>query len=149
MEFIRRKAFASTYRFSSLEEAETHLNNELEKLNQRLHHEHKASHLKLMQTEKERIGPTMIAPFDVSELLECRVDKYSTVVIKQNHYSVPEGHIGKYIIVKLSADQVKLFIGGEMIATHKRNWSVHQWESNLKAYANLFHQADKEVIHYG
>lgn len=26
VEFIRRKAFASTYRFSSLEEAQTHLN---------------------------------------------------------------------------------------------------------------------------
>ncbi|WP_066127234.1 IS21 family transposase [Globicatella sanguinis] len=138
VEFIRRKAFASTYRFSNLEEAQTHLNNELEKLNQRLHHEHKVSHLKLMQTEKERIGPTIIAPFDVSEILECRVDKYSTVVIKQNHYSVPEGHIGKYIIAKLSADQVKLFIEGEIIATHKRNWGVHQWEMNLYHYLETF-----------
>ena len=91
-----------------------------------------------MQTEKERIGPTIIAPFDVSEILECRVDKYSTVVIKQNHYSVPEGHIGKYIIAKLSADQVKLFIEGEIIATHKRNWGVHQWEMNLYHYLETF-----------
>nr|MDK7631876.1 IS21 family transposase [Globicatella sanguinis] len=61
-----------------------------------------------------------------------------TVVIKQNHYSVPEGHIGKYIIAKLSADQVKLFIEGEIIATHKRNWGVHQWEMNLYHYLETF-----------
>lgn len=30
-----------------------------------------------------------------------------------------------------------------------RDETTHQSESNLKAYASLFHQADKEVIHCG
>ncbi|MHA3224671.1 hypothetical protein ACV7JQ_01505 [Globicatella sulfidifaciens] len=33
--------------------------------------------------------------------------------------------------------------------TLARDETTNQSESNLKAYASLFHQADKEVIHYG
>ncbi|MBF2774966.1 IS21-like element ISSau9 family transposase, partial [Staphylococcus haemolyticus] len=77
-------------------------------------------------------------PFDVSEVVECRVDKYSTVTIKQNRYSVPEGHVGAWIRAKVSADSVRLFIEGEFVAEHRRNWGVHQWEMDLYHYIKTF-----------
>lgn len=137
VEFIRRKAFSSLHTFSSLHEAEEHLSATLQKLNQRLHHEHKEQHICLMKKEKAVSRPA-IAPFDAAELIECRVDKYSTVVIKQNHYSVPEGHVGKYIKAKAGAETIKLFIDGELMAEHPRNWGVHQWEMNLYHYLKTF-----------
>ncbi|WP_456061790.1 IS21 family transposase, partial [Bacillus andreraoultii] len=95
VEYIRRKAFSSNYKFTSLKEAEEHLTRVLIRINQQLHHQHLLKHIELMEHERSVSKPA-ITPFDVAELIECRVDKYSTVVIKQNHYSVPEGHVGKF-----------------------------------------------------
>jgi hypothetical protein len=139
VEFIRRKAFSSEYSFSSLVEAEQHLASTLVRINGHLHHEKKIKHIDLMQQEKAGSKQeTVPSPFDAAELVECRVDKYSTVVIKQNHYSVPEGHVGKWIKGKIGAEKVKLFIDGVLVADHQRNWGVHQWEMNIYHYLKTF-----------
>lgn len=138
VEFIRRKAFSSQYSFTNLQEAEDHLTRSLERINQRPHHEHKEKHISLMEKERLLSKPAVIAPFDVADLVECRIDKYSTVVIKQNHYSVPEGHVGKYIKAKVGAEKIKLFIDGELVAEHPRNWGLHQWEMNIYHYLKTF-----------
>lgn len=138
VEFIRRKAFSSEYSFTSLKEAENHLTMVLQQLNQRYHHEHKVKHLELLKQEKTVSQPIFITPFDSADLIECRVDKYSTVVIKQNHYSVPEGHVGKFIKAKVGAEKIKLFVDGELVAEHSRNWGLHQWEMNIYHYLKTF-----------
>ncbi|MFD1852256.1 IS21 family transposase, partial [Oceanobacillus bengalensis] len=138
VEFIRRKAFSLQYSFSSLKEAEVHLSKTLVKINERTHHEHKEKRVNLMEKEKSVSKLATIAPFDVADLVECRVDKYSTIVIKQNHYSVPEGHVGKFIKAKVGADKIKIFIKGELIAEHSRNWGLHQWEMNIYHYLKTF-----------
>lgn len=139
VEFIRRKAFSSEFSFSSLAEAETHLSNTLQRINNRPHHEHKIKHIDLMESEKSVSRPAIsITPFDAAELIECRVDKYSTVVISQNHYSVPEGHVGKWIKAKLGAEKIKLFIDGDLVGEHQRNWGLHQWEMDIYHYLKTF-----------
>lgn len=146
VEFVRRKAFSSIYTFDSVAEANEYLIQVIKKLNQRLHHEHKEKHKNLMEHEKAAIGMTMIQPFDAAELVECRVDKYSTVVIKQNHYSVPEGHVGKYIRAKVGAEEIRLFIDGEYVTTHSRNWGVHQWEMDIYHYLKTFEKKKGALI---
>lgn len=137
VEFIRRKAFASIFSFTDLQEAENHLYETLHKINKRKHYEHKEKHLELMKKEKA-ISKPAIAPFDGSEMIECRVNKYSTVVISQNHYSVPEGYVGKYIKAKVGARHIKLFIDGELMADHIRNWGLHQWVMDINHYLETF-----------
>lgn len=137
VEFIRRKAFSSSFTFTSLKEAEDHLLEILVKLNNRNHHEHKTSHIKLLENEKVVSNPA-ISPFDGADLIECRVDKYSTVTISQNRYSVPEGHVGKYIKAKVGAKEIKLFIDGELVAEHSRNWGLHQWVMNINHFLKTF-----------
>lgn len=138
VEFIRRKAFSAAYSFASLQEAEEHLSSTLQKLNGRYHHEHKVKHIKLMEDEKKVTRQAVLAPFDGAELIECQVDKYSTVMIKQNHYSVPEGHVGKYIKAKAGASYIKLFIDGDLVAEHRRKWGVHEWQMNIYHYLGTF-----------
>ncbi len=137
VEFIRRKAFSSLYTFSNLQEAEQHLSTTLQTLNQRVHHEHKEKHIVLLNKEKSVSRPA-VSPFDPAELIECRVDTYSTVVIKQNHYSVPEEHVGKYIKAKVGAETIQLFLDGKLVAVHRRNWGVHQWEMDIYHYLETF-----------
>jgi transposase len=137
VEFIRRKAFSSIHSFSCLDEAEAHLLTTLNRINKRKHHEHKERRDELIKREATISNPA-IAPFDASDMVEVRVDKYSTVVINQNHYSVPEGHVGSYIKAKIGAKEVKLFIGGQLMAVHNRSWGLHQWIMNINHYLKTF-----------
>src|SRR5690625_466961 len=146
VEFIRRIALSTLYKFENITEANQHLITVLQTLNQRLHHEHKEKHIDLMNQEKETMEKNTIHPSDASELVECRVDKYSTVVIKQNHYSVPEGHVGKYIRAKVGAENIRLFIDGEYAATHSRNWGIHQWEMDVYHYLETFEKKKGALI---
>lgn len=145
VEFIRRKAFSSEYTFTSLKEANTHLLNVLDKINNRLHHEHKKSHIKLMEEEKVVSLPA-IATFDVADLIECRVDKYSTVTINKNRYSVPEGHVGSYIKAKVGAETIKLFVDGKLAAEHSRSWGVHNWSMDIDHFLETFKKKKGAVI---
>lgn len=138
VEFIRRKAFSAAYSFTSVQEAEDHLSNTIQKINKRSHHEHKVKHMKLMENEGKVARKAIMAPFDRAELLECQVDKYSTVMIKQNRYSALEGHVGKYIKAKAGAAYIKLFIDGELVAEHRRKWGVHEWQMDIYHYLGTF-----------
>ena len=143
VDFIRRKAFSAVYSFQSLQEASMHLESTLEKLNKRIHHEHKVSHHELLKQEAAHSKPA-ISSFNPSDMIEVRVNKYSTIVFKQNHYSVPEGHVGKYIKAKVGAKKIKLFVEGELIAVHERCWGLHQWNMDINHY--LKHSKEKKVL---
>ncbi|ANS51629.1 hypothetical protein BT246_63380 (plasmid) [Bacillus thuringiensis] len=114
VEYVRRKAFSHCDTFSSLEKAQQHLAKTLQKLNSRNHYlKHSPHH-------------------------EFRVDKYSTITYRQNHYSVPEGHVGEYVKIKASAEQILIFTNGECIAKHKRCWQSHQWIMDIYHYLQTF-----------
>lgn len=139
VEYIRRKAFGPIDSFSSLDEAQKHLIEVLKELNAKPHYLKKIPHVKLLLEERKARGKLQgVAPFDASEILECRVDKYSTVTVRQNHYSVPEGHVGEWVKVKVSAEHIKIFSHGELIAAHKRNWQIHQWIMDIYHYLKTF-----------
>ena len=139
VEYIRRKAFAHRDTFISLEEAQQYLISIIEKLNNRPHYLKEKTHHELMLEERaERAGSLTAAPFDPSELVELRVDKYSTVTYRQNRYSVPEGHVGEYIRLKARAEEVLIFSEGECIAKHKRSWQVHAWIMDIYHYLKTF-----------
>jgi len=138
VEYVRRKAFSSKYTFENISQANKHLISVLVELNERPHHEHKVSKTKLLKKEREINGINMIQPFDAADLVECRIDKYSTIVIKQNHYSVPEGHVGEYCRVKVGAEDIRCFIDNEFVCSHKRSWGIHQWILDIHHYLETF-----------
>ncbi|SDH93187.1 hypothetical protein SAMN05216352_103380 [Alteribacillus bidgolensis] len=35
------------------------------------------------------------------------------------------GHVGKYMKAKVGAEKIKLFMEGELVTEHPRNWGVH------------------------
>lgn len=139
VEYIRRKAFAHRDTFTTLEEAQQYLVLILEKLNNRKHYLKEKTHHELMLEERaERANSLTVAPFDPAELVELRVDKYSTVTYRQNHYSVPEGHVGEYIKLKARAEELLIFSEGECIAKHKRSWQLHTWVMDIYHYLETF-----------
>lgn len=139
VEYVRRKAFAHRDTFTSLEEAQVYLSEVIQKLNSRPHYKKDKIHHDLMLEEREvRAVSANPVPFDASELHEFRVDKYSTITYRQNHYSVPEGHVGEWVKVKASAEKLMIFSEDACIATHKRCWQSHQWIMDIYHYIHTF-----------
>lgn len=77
VEFIRRKTFSSLHSFSNFKEDQNHLNQSLKRLNERKHYKHKIKQVDLMNKEKAVSKLAVMTPFDITDLVECRADKYS------------------------------------------------------------------------
>lgn len=141
VEFIRRKAFSSDIEFVDLEQARKHLAKTVDRLNDREHYLKKRSHRELMLEEHEKQKrETLPYPYDPSELIEYRVNKYSTIQHGMNRYSVPEGHVGEYVKVKVGALDLRIFIDGELVAEHERDWGRNKWRIDLFHYIEVFQQ---------
>jgi transposase len=62
-------------------------------------------------------------------------DKYSTVIIDKNRYSVPTEYAYLKIRAVLKVDKVDLYYGSKKIAEHNRLYDVNKW--SLKAFHYL------------
>ena len=60
-------------------------------------------------------------------VLDVLVDKYLTVKVKTNRYSVPCQYAGKKVNVELGLNDVRLIYKNKLIATHKRAFERQKW----------------------
>ncbi len=58
------------------------------------------------------------------------VDKYSTVKLKRNRYSVPSGYKGKDVVLEVGLSDVRIVYKNELITTHKREYRRDRWVIN-------------------
>jgi transposase len=58
--------------------------------------------------------------FDTALTRWTRVDRYARVTVRQCHYSVPARLIGQRVRVALSAEELRVFDGSRIVATHPR-----------------------------
>ncbi|MCF2941962.1 hypothetical protein L1N85_26975 [Paenibacillus alkaliterrae] len=72
--------------------------------------------------------------FDAARVVHARVDKYATVVVDQNHYSVPDHLVGKLIMVKIYSGRIQCFYEEMKIAEHNRLVGCHEWRLELLHY---------------
>jgi transposase/predicted nucleic acid-binding protein len=63
-------------------------------------------------------------PFDVTVVLECRVDHKARICVRQAYYSVPVHLVGKKTRVRLGASHLVIFDGSTVVARHLR--SLHK-----------------------
>jgi transposase len=69
-----------------------------------------------------------------------RVDKYATVIVDKNRYSVPSRYAGFRVKALLHADRVEIFIGSRMVAAHERSYGNNKWILNPDHYLDLISQ---------
>jgi len=134
VEYVRRKAFSAKREFGSLEEANKHLENRLVNLNNRKKKwlENK-SPWEVLVEEREYMK-TLKPDYVISRKVECRTDKYSTITIEQNRYSVPEYLVGKFVEAKISVDRIKVLYKEEIVAVHDRKYGTHEWTMDIYHY---------------
>jgi transposase len=66
-----------------------------------------------------------------------RIDKYSTVTVDKNRYSVPSEYVGFKSKALLHVDRIELFTDGRKIAVHERLYGNNKWSLNPDHYLEL------------
>lgn len=69
-----------------------------------------------------------------------RADKYATVIVDKNRYSVPSRYAGFRVKVLRHADRLEIFIGAKRVATHERSYGNNKWILNPDHYLELIKQ---------
>ncbi len=134
VEYVRRKAFCVQDSFVSLQQANQHLVKICEGLNnkgQQLRENKTANDL--FKQEELHLYATQI-PYKSFKDEFAKVDKYSTVILYGNRYSVPDFLVSKLLTVKVFAEKVDLYLSDEMVCSHPRSYSAHSWTINIGHY---------------
>ena len=134
VEYIRRKVFGHKDGFASLAIANEYLFNQLEKLNAKVGQGKQASGAALLKEASSSLGLLPISPMECAEWKSLRVDKYSTICLATNHYSVPEELVGKMVEVKLFADRLQIYHNGLALWSHQRHYTSFRWYLHLGHY---------------
>jgi transposase len=69
-----------------------------------------------------------------------KVDKFSTVIIDKNRYSVATSYAYFKVNVVLYVDRVEIFYGSKNIAIHNRLYDVNKWSLEPEHYLELIRQ---------
>jgi hypothetical protein len=70
--------------------------------------------------EQPRLKPLPGELFETGRVFTPRVDRYSQVTVRMNHYSVPVRMIGRPVRVLLHASELVIFDGRAEVARHER-----------------------------
>lgn len=125
--YVRRNFLTPIPKVSSLEELNTML---LEKC---LSHDltitsgQRSTVGELFETEKYRLLTLPRSVYNNYTIHPSVVDKYLTVKLKRNRYSVPAGYREKPVTIELGLDEVRIVYKNQLIARHKREHLKDRW----------------------
>ena len=132
VEYLRRKIFSKCDSFASIACARAYFQRELLLLNAKSR-KNQASAQDMLEKEKNYLLP-LPPRYDTARITEARVDRYSTVSVDTNHYSVPDHLVGEFVLVKIYPDQILCYHNQEKIASHKRCTGRDYWQLDINHY---------------
>ena len=140
VEYIRRKSFSSKVDFETLEQANLHLLNTCNKLNetpQKLQLSKSAK--ELFELEKPHLFVSN-TPYISFENEHAKVDKYSTISCKTNRYSVPDFLVGKLLDLRIFAEKIDIYFNSERVCSHKRSYGLHTWTMDINHFLTTLYR---------
>ncbi len=94
----------------------------------------------LFEQEKEFLLETPQIPFSNIQIYHRKADKYATLIIDKNRYSVPTKYSGWQLRSIVWFDRVEIFYQNRKIAEHQRIYNNNQWQLNPDHYLELLQQ---------
>ena len=94
----------------------------------------------LYEEEKGHLLSLPDIPFSNIESAGAKVDKYATVVVDKNRYSVPSSYAYFKVNVVLHVDRVEVFYQSKKIASHDRLYGNNKWSLLPEHYLELIAQ---------
>jgi hypothetical protein len=133
VEYIRRKVFGFKDDFKTLQEAQVYLLERVSELNQRVGPEGLNNSAAKLELERKGLyaHPGRMECFAGENL---KVDKYSTICVGTNRYSVPDHLIGKMVFAKIYSGWVKIYDAEHVLCGHQRSYERHSWKIDLNHY---------------
>ena len=125
VDVIRKRAFSHNIKYATLQAANEHVASVCERLN-KAQGEAVEVDLAALRPEYNTIG--------CFESVSYKVDKYSTICMKQVYYSVPDNLVGKHVDVKIYSEKIVVFYDGKKVATHERKYRRGEWSVKLEHY---------------
>lgn len=93
----------------------------------------------VFEQEKTFMLP-QLPKFESCLISEFRVDKYSTIVVSQNHYSVPDHLVNKLLKVRTYTDKIVAYHDNTIVSVHDRSYVNHDWKIELKHYLRTLYK---------
>jgi transposase len=93
--------------------------------------------MELFQEETGSLLPLPDVPFSNLTTHEGRVDKYATVMLDKNHYSVPTRYVGFRVRTLMQIERVEVHYGGKRLAVHDRLYGNNKWSLDPDHYLDL------------
>lgn len=137
VEYVRRKAFAPKYTFLTIDQAQEHLHQTVDRLNQTKQQLTGTTANELFKQEQVHLYKIDSA-LAFSESVPCKVDKYATICFGTNHYSVPDNLVESVVQVKVYSKKLEIFHRNILVATHERNFGRQQWLISIEHYLSTF-----------
>jgi hypothetical protein len=91
----------------------------------------------LFSKERERLIQLPAVPYGNQRFIEAKVNKYATVMVDKNHYSVPASYTRLSVRVQLTIDRLDVFYEGKKIASHERLFGNNKWQLDPQHYLEL------------
>ncbi len=91
----------------------------------------------LFEAEKEHLLAMPEHVFSNQQTLSCKVDKYGTVIVDKNRYSVPSRYTGQSVSVLLGVDSVAIYLRNRKLAVHNRLYGNNKWQLDPDHYLDL------------
>jgi transposase len=91
----------------------------------------------LFEQEKSYLLALPEIAFSNIQTTDGKVDRYSTVIVDKNRYSVPTRYAGLKVKVSLSVNQVEIFRDGVRVASHRRLYGNNKWSLDPDHYLEL------------
>lgn len=134
VEYIRRKSFSLKTDFTDVPEANAHLFEILNKLNNKGQQlvDNKTAN-ELFEAEKPHLYQSNI-PYKCFTEDHSKVDKYSSIILFGNRYSVPDFLVGKLLDVRIFAEKIDVYYNKESVCSHTRSYGAHTWTLDLNHY---------------
>ncbi len=125
VKILRNQIFADHWQFNSLEDAQQYAFSRLLKLNDKSR----------MEEEKQHLRPYR-PPLELAVVTEAKVNPSSLISVDTVFYSVPECLVGKSVIVKKYHNEIRAFVGSDMVAAHKRLFGNGKMQIDIYHYLN-------------
>jgi len=91
----------------------------------------------LHEVEKDHLLSMPEAVFSNQQVLTCKMDKFATVIVDKNRYSVPTTYTGREVSVLLGVDSVDIYLKSRKLAGHRRLYGNNKWQLDPDHYLDL------------
>lgn len=135
VEYIRRKAFSRLDHFDSLQEAQQHLQSIVDQLNDKPAKGQSRTINQVLKIEQEHMIHLPVSAYEYAVNQHYRIDKYHTICVDTNHYSVPDSITDNIVDVRIYPHQLLIYNDAhKMVAQHTRIHAKHQWCIDINHY---------------